>query len=150
MKAQDMQTFIDAARNYLTQAGDTEVEVGAPHLTEQKNLVAHDYTGLIGISGGYKGCVYVSAPKAMLRHILLHLGEPDYNEDNCLDLVGEIANTLSGNARRHFGEHFMISVPITLNGAPERIKTSTDIRPYVIPLIWRSYKATLVICLEKA
>jgi chemotaxis protein CheX len=62
-----------------------------------------------------------------------------------LDLVGEVANTFAGNARRHFGEKFNISVPSSLNGAQGKAFDG-DSRPYVIPIQWRAYNSALVVC----
>jgi len=35
--------------------------------------------------------------------------------------VGEVANTISGNARTHFGSTLEISVPVTIKGASTQI-----------------------------
>ena len=47
------------------------------------------------------GCVYFSAPRLLMCELLLQMQEPDTCEQNLLDAVGEVANTISGNARRH-------------------------------------------------
>jgi chemotaxis protein CheX len=47
----------------------------------------------------------------MLRHILLALGENGSSEGLYNERVGEIANAISGNARRQPGKEFNISVP---------------------------------------
>jgi chemotaxis protein CheX len=64
------------------------------------------------------------------------------------DLVGEVANTISGNARRDFGKDFMISVPQVVAGDPEKVQTPDNTRSFVIPINWRSHSAQLVVCLE--
>ena len=45
----------------------------------------------------------------------------DTSVDNILDLVGEVANTISGNARKVFGREFLISVPVMIEGAVDKI-----------------------------
>ena len=45
----------------------------------------------------------VSMPPQLLRELLLLQGETDLSESNLLDAVGEIANTLGGNARKIAG-----------------------------------------------
>jgi chemotaxis protein CheX len=40
----------------------------------------------------------------MLRHLLISTGELDQSSDSLLDVIGEMANTISGNARRYFGD----------------------------------------------
>ena len=49
----------------------------------------------------------------------------DTSVDNILDLVGEVANTISGNARKVFGREFLISVPVMIEGAVDKIYTQT-------------------------
>ncbi len=84
----------------------------------------------------------------MLTHLLTCLGETEISSENHCDVVGEVANTISGNARKSFGREFMISVPVVIQGEPERIKLPKDIRSFVIPLTWHHNDAALVINLE--
>ena len=62
-----------------------------------------EYNGLVSFMGGYTGYVMVSMPAAMLRDLLVLQHEHNVSEANLLDAVGEIANTLAGNARKVFG-----------------------------------------------
>ena len=62
-----------------------------------------------------------------------------------MDLVGEISNTISGNARREFGEQFMLSVPIVLKGKSDDIGVMQTANIYMIPIVWRRFKANLII-----
>lgn len=143
-----LKVFVDGVISYFEHTSDKEVKLGAPYLIDNKEATAFDYTGIIGISGpAYRGCVYFTAPKVLLTHLLLSLGEQDTSMDNMLDLVGEVANTLSGNARRDFGHEFMISVPIMIEGAPSRIHLPDDLRSYVIPVYWKAYSAAVIVCL---
>ena len=64
------------------------------------------------------------------------------------DLVGEVANTLSGNARKDFGRNFIISTPSVVTGSSSTIGYSPDTRPIVVPIDWRAYHANLVVCLN--
>ena len=110
--------------------------------------ITHEFTGIIGIYGKKKGCVYFTAPMSLLKHLLLSIGETNTSRDALSDLVGEVANTISGNARSYFGTEFMISVPVVVNGKTERIKLPSSLRSYVIPVNWRNYEAAIVISLE--
>ena len=148
MQEQHLQVFIDGAVHYFKQAKASDVNVGTPYLADTKSPAAFDCTGIIGITGPFEGCVYFTAPSALLRHILLSLGEVDNGPEYMRDLVGEIANTISGNARAEFGSEFMISVPVMVDGAPESIYLPKDVRSYVIPIYWKAYSAAIVICLR--
>ena len=149
MKEQKLQVFIDGVQNYFNQMNKDEIIVGTPYLVENEMPAAHDYTGIIGISGVSKGVVYFTAPHALLEHLLILMKEEDRSEENLTDLVGEVANTIAGNARSEFGEEFNISVPIVIRGAPDEILLPRKDRSFVIPIEWKSYHAAIVICLRK-
>lgn len=148
MSEETLQVFIDGAIRFFEHTNDKEVKVGTPYLVENNSPAAYDLTGIIGISGPYRGCVYFTAPRILLKHLLLSIGETDTRSENLFDLVGEVANTISGNARSTFGQEFMISVPIMLEGAPSHIHLPKNLRSYVIPIYWKAYHAAVVICLE--
>ena len=148
MKEEDLCVFVEAVKHYFAQHSETSVEVQTPYLRENKDALALKYTGIIGISGQSKGCVYFSAPQGLLRQLLLVLKESDVSHDNMCDLVGEVANTISGNARRHFGSKFMISVPVVVSGNSEKINLPKDVRSFVVPVLWRSHESVLVVCIE--
>ena len=82
--------------------------------------------------------------------MLESIKEPDLSEDNMTDLVGEVANTIAGNARSEFGEQFQISVPIVIRGIPDEILLPRKDRSFVIPLEWRKHQAAIVISLRKS
>ena len=70
------------------------------------------------------------------------------SHENLCDLVGEITNTLSGNARRDFGQQFQISVPAVLSGRDGKLDYPKTGRPIIIPIEWRNYHARLIVCLQ--
>ncbi|WP_373092066.1 chemotaxis protein CheX [Zhongshania sp.] len=148
MTEDKLQIFIDGVVRYFAHTADNDMRVGTPYLASNAEPISMDYTGIIGISGNNKGCVYFTAPKIMLKHLMMSLGEPDTSEANMIDLVGEVANTISGNARRELGKDFMISVPVVVSGAPSNIHLPSEMRSYVVPAVWRSYSAAVVICLQ--
>ena len=63
-------------------------------------------------------------------------------------LVGEIANTISGNARRHFGPNFMISVPVVVAGSARSIQVPKDVKAYILPLRWHKLEAAMIASLR--
>jgi chemotaxis protein CheX len=121
--------------------------VGSPYLVTDGKPGAYEYSGVIGISGARKGIVYFTAPRGMLTVLLMRMQETDCSEETIKDLVGEVANTISGNARRDFGKSFVISVPTVVAHEPDKI-TAPHQRSYVIPINWRAHSAKLVVCLE--
>lgn len=148
MTEADIQVFIDGVKRYFENSVSLAAQVSTPYLVNSTEAPAEDFTGIIGVSGGRKGCVYFSAPRAMLQHLLLGLGEPTVTSELMRDLVGEVANTVSGNARAVFGSDFMISVPVVVQGRPENLQLPKQLKAFVVPFQWQSYSAMLVVCLE--
>jgi len=148
MKEDDLHVFIDGIKNYFSQTSESTASVETPYLQENNDTLVFAYTGIIGISGKNKGCVYFTAPENLLKQMLLVQKENDTSHENICDLVGEIANTIAGNARRYFGSEFMISVPIVVSKQPDQIKLPKDIRSFIIPITWRNHESALVISLD--
>ena len=148
MDEEELQVFIDGTTNYFVQVFDTPANVEAPYLKDEESVIL-DYTGVIGISGSCRGCVYYTASTGMLETLLRLLGEEDVSPHNLADMVGEISNTLSGNARQDFGSHFMISVPVIVEGQPSGLDLPSNTRTFVIPVMWNDFRSYLIICLEK-
>jgi chemotaxis protein CheX len=78
----------------------------------------------------------------------MKMQENDFSHENMRDLVGEVANTISGNARRDFGNEFVISVPSVLAGERSEAPRVPGARAFVIPINWRSHSAKLVVALK--
>ncbi len=148
MKEQKLQVFVDIISNYFGLFGEDELVVDTPYLLENKQPQVHDYTGVIGISGAQKGVVYFTATTPLLSRILDSMGENDQGEDNLIDLTGEVANTISGNARKEFGSMFHISVPIVFKGAPQSIILPKNERSFIIPVTWQHQLGEIVVCLQ--
>jgi chemotaxis protein CheX len=147
MDEKDIQVLIDGTVHYFHRVVDRATEVGTPYLADHAEPVISDYTGVIHITGARRGSIYFTAPAAMLSHILLKQGEPDRSPELMADIVGEVANTISGNARRSFGQEFLISVPSVYQGMAVRAKLALAERAFVVPITWKQYKAALVVSL---
>lgn len=145
MDEHQLRAFVEIVQHYFEQTSKRGAQIGSPYLADLASLPIFDYTGVIGISGARRGCVYFTAPARMLRNLLLRLGEADVSEANLADLVGEVANTISGNARKTFGADFGISVPVVIKGSDQSIKIPSAIKSYVIPMNWQHDEAALVV-----
>ena len=111
LDAEEVRTFVQGTVHFFETATGHAATVGSPYLCIDKSAVVQDYAGVIGISGNREGKVYFTAPRGMLSVMLMCMNETDTGEQNVRDLVGEVANTISGNARRDFGRNFVISTP---------------------------------------
>jgi chemotaxis protein CheX len=149
MTEEEIQVFIEGALHYFERVTGSAAAVDAPYLKGDES-VALEYTGVIGISGRHRGAVYFTAASEPLVGLLQTYGETDHSTPNQADLVGEIANTIAGNARRYFGAEFLISVPIILRGQLDEITLPRHMKTVVIPIQWRSWRCYLLVSLHKS
>jgi chemotaxis protein CheX len=143
----ELKVFVDTVTHYFLQTTKEPAVVRAAYLADGV-IPRFEYTGLITVSGSFRGCVHFSAPAGLVKSLLIELGERDQSDENLLDAVGEIANTIAGNAQRHFGKALEISVPVKLQGGSEQIKAAVRARPFVIALQWRRHSAVVVVDME--
>ena len=147
MDEEQLRSFVEIVQHYFENQGGKAAEVGSPYLADPEALPMLDFTGVIGISGARQGCIYLTASQDLLKTLLLHVGETDTSEANVADLVGEMANTIAGNARTHFGPEFMISVPLAVQGRAQGFQMPRGVKAYVIPMYWHKLSASLVVSL---
>ncbi|MDE2295663.1 MAG: chemotaxis protein CheX [Gammaproteobacteria bacterium] len=142
----ELKVFVEGTTNFFEVAAQQPASIGSPYLVEEP-LALHEYSGLIEVTGKREGVVCFTAPKTMLAVLLMKMHETDFGHETMRDLVGEVANTISGNARRDFGNDFRISPPRVLFGETPPIEPRPGARTFVIPIHWRSHSAKLVVAL---
>lgn len=144
---QRYQIFIDSVLQYFHQL-KIEIAIDTPYLKTNQHPILWDYTGIIGITGNQKGLVYFTAPTALLEQLLLAIDEQDCSDENLIDLVGEFANTIAGNARKDFGADFNISVPLVVKGKPDHLILPRNGHSFVVPIHWQEHQAAIVVFLQ--
>jgi chemotaxis protein CheX len=144
----DITVFITMARRYFEALDHTTPLIIEPPFIRERPSPFLDYTGIIGISGREQGAICFTATSQMLINILHALKDTRTGDDSRRDLVGEIANTLSGNAREEFGRQFIISVPVVSVRQEIGFDFPGNSRNYVIPLNWKAQLAYLLVCLK--
>ena len=144
----ELAAFVRCVEHYFSETLSQRTEIGTPYLVETRSKIGKDYTGVIGISGRRRGIVYFTAPRGLLTVLLMAHGENEISHEHMCDLVGEVANTISGNARRDFGRDFLISVPEVVTGEPDPARRPPSARSFVIPIHVRNHEAQLVIALQ--
>ena len=82
----------------------------------------------------------------MLKRLLLGFGEPQLNEELLGDLVGEMANTIAGNACKEITAELRISPPVITQGTINEEFLAIISRSFVMPLRWKSVIAQLIVC----
>ena len=146
LRSEDIEVFSEAISHFFNVYTGEAAQVRSAYLLGPDTPVRwNDFNGQIDVSGNYVGQICFPAPRALLSHVLLKMGESVFTDDKHGDIVGEIANTLSGRARRHFGEGLEISPPRLAETATASIETGSGHRPYAIPLLWHGYEASLLV-----
>ncbi len=142
-----LKIFINSIFYYFDHTCKEPVDIGSPYLVDSMDVIEAEYTALIAITGEYQGVCCFSTPKALLKDVISSVGVSDVSQNMLIDTAGEIANTLSGNARKYLGSNFNISVPIVFKGPPDGSYLPKGAKIYAIPIEWKGTKATLGICL---
>lgn len=144
MNETDLRVFADAVRHYFRQLGDENAQIRTSFLQDSASIPVYDYTGIIRVGGDYSGQVRVSASRRLISHLLQRqCAAPVVTTELCLDAVGELANTLAGNARKHYGERLHISVPEAYVGSgPNDLSRQ---RLMVIMVDWKQYGLAVLV-----
>lgn len=149
LRPEDIEVFSEAITHFFTTCTGETASVRSAYLLEKgPPILWNDFNGMIEVNGQYLGSICFSAPRALLSHVLLKMGETVFTDERHSDIVGEIANTLAGRARRHFGEGLDISTPRLIDPVPNMSPARSSAVPYAIPLHWHGYEASLVVQLE--
>jgi chemotaxis protein CheX len=143
----DLKFFVDTLRRYFVVTTGQEPQVTSAFLAVGE-IEGHEYNGIVSFSGAYNGHVIVSMPPQLLRELLIVQHETDLSSGNLLDAVGEVANTLAGNARMQLGQGLQISVPVKLQGS-SGIKARVRRHPYAITLRWNHQSALVCVDMER-
>ncbi len=153
-----LEVFVDGLSNYFAHLDVTKsvrsgmqqksFQIGTPYLLDRSDALGLDYTGRISISGTNSGQVSFSASSTLLKMILIGYGVTSLSEEKHKDIVGEVANTIAGNARRVLGSAFNISAPTVVKGAIKSEDVDLKELCYVLPVRWKNNPAQLIINLD--
>jgi chemotaxis protein CheX len=147
MNEEEIRVFIDGVVRYFDRVTGKPATVETPFL-KGEHPISLDYTGVIGISGRQRGAVFFTSDSALLTKVLETLGEVEIDSEAMADLVGEVANTISGNARRFYGHEFRITVPTVMQGGDQDVGLPGKPKELVIPVLWQGLRCYLIVSLE--
>jgi chemotaxis protein CheX len=145
----NIRVFAEGIERYFEKLTNELARTEKPVLIQEINPHISDYTGVIGISGSHKGSIFFSSTRGLSLELLSDLQIDDVDEEKIMDLVGDVSNTVSGNARRELGAKFTLSPPVILKGKGEDMKVSQIEEVYLIALSWKGHKANLIVSLEE-
>lgn len=144
-----LKVFSRSTMRYFDAVAGGGATLGTPYLGGDTESAGLGFSAVIGISGSYRGNIYYTASREKLRELLPLLGERTADDTLCSELVGEITNTISGNAREQLGGNFMISPPFMLQARPLSVHPTRGVPLYVLPIAWRQFSSRLLIALSK-
>jgi chemotaxis protein CheX len=123
--------FVQSVKNVLSTMAGVQTTVERPHF-KTTHCAEYDYSGIIAFSGKIIGTVVVSFQReAAIALVAAFAGDkiepetPDF-----ADAIGELANMISGAAKKDLGSMASISVPSVIMG-----KNHTVFRPHDIPCL---------------
>jgi chemotaxis protein CheX len=150
MEEDILKIFAQSVTRYFDTIASGGAALGTPYLGGENEAAGLGFSAVIGITGLYRGNIYYTAPREKLNALLPHIGEATPDDRLCAELVGEIANTISGNAREHLGGGFMISTPFILEGRDLAVHTAKNATCYVLPVSWKQHPSRVLISIQKS
>ncbi len=119
-----------------------------PPLLETSLPAQLDYTGYLPVTGRLNGWVGLSLSSPLLCHLLRHLGEEEHDHAAQLDLVSEMAGSITSHAREHFGERLLLQPPLvsTAEEFPEELVPPPLF--FRLPFAWSGEQAYLLVALH--
>ena len=152
---QQIQIAREGILNYFANYSIKDILIGeSTDVLDLDDSMVYDFTGLIGISGKYRGGMYVTCKTDFVRGLMKQVmgGDiADESPDLFADLVGEMANTLSGYYQKIYGDLFLISIPHVIIGKSEigSIKVKLKQASFQIPFKWEGSEGKLVFSIEE-
>jgi chemotaxis protein CheX len=150
MEEDILKIFVQSVTRYFDTIADGGTSFGTPYLGGEPESAGLGFSAVIGITGAYRGNIYYTASREKLHALLPYLGETEPDDRLCAELVGEITNTISGNAREQLGGGFMISTPFILAGGTLAVHTAKHSVCYVLPVTWRQHPSRVLVSLQKS
>ncbi|MGL1935721.1 MAG: chemotaxis protein CheX [Fibrobacterales bacterium] len=149
VKVEHINPFIKATiESFSTMIGVT-LKPGKIQLKDTASTI-HDISGIIGLSGGARGAIAISFPKACALDVVSKfIGEEinDINED-VTDAIGELANIIAGYAKKDLTEFsIQISLPSVITGEGHKVSDAKDVTAMVIPFTYDSFSFDLGVAL---
>ncbi|GAB4442960.1 MAG: hypothetical protein OHK0011_25290 [Turneriella sp.] len=146
MKDAELKHFVDSTLKYFQNATGSAATLGIPYVKKPDEDLYCDFTGIIGISGSRRGAIYVCTPRPLLVELAkVVTGQGEVSEEAVRDMVGELANTIAGNATQAFDRNFQISVPVIIEGRPRSISIQLETPAFVLPAEWKGVRFSVIV-----
>lgn len=144
MRVEYINPFIISTKKVLSTMAFMESKPGKPYLKPENDAKAlGDISAVIELSGESKGSIGISFTKDCILQVASQMFGQDFTQidEEIRDMVGEIVNMVSGEARRELaklGFHFSAGIPVTSLGPGHDIKHFVQARVILIPFETKS------------
>lgn len=148
LTTEDVTALLSCISDYFASLNGARPEFGIPYNLDPKaqKHPLYGYSGHIGISGSHRGGMVITCDKDFISGLLqLVLGAEAESDEDIIQMIAEMVNTVAGNARAHFGSGFDISVPTVVVGEPDEFKFVLAEPTLVIPFSWAQHRANAII-----
>jgi chemotaxis protein CheX len=149
-----IQLFIDVSRNVFKEFLSAELTADRPYFMDAKSITDWDISAIIGLTGEGRGAVVISMKKELavkLTGMLTGTRHQDLDNE-VVDAIGEIANIIAGNIKKHLEETFKLitSLPTIVQGPLHVVKwPSGQARIICIPFtIFQNEVFNLAVAIE--
>jgi chemotaxis protein CheX len=144
--------FIKAAQDILQTMANLHPVVGAPYVKREKTQEG-DLSALIGVTGDRRGTISITFQRNAAYALLVGmLGDDVHDVQNDMeDVVGEITNMVSGQARASLVETGLTmhgSTPTIIAGQGHTLHHKASGPPIAIPFELGDGKFTIEFCFE--
>lgn len=135
MRAAHINPFIMATIKVFDTMVQCPLTRGTPSM-KKGNLPEHDITGIIGYTGLAEGCVVISISLPLALHATsMMLGKEVSGIDHdVIDAVGELANMIAGQAKKHLEAlKLRVTLPTVVSGRSHHIGYPEGVTAMCIP-----------------
>ena len=139
MKVEYLNPFIFATRKVLSMMAFMESKPKKPSLKTPGDLKAlGDISAVIPVSGECNGSIGISFTESCILQVAYQMFGEEYDvvNDEIVDMVGEIVNMVSGDARKELeklGFNFQAGIPSMAHGKGHLLKHTVSDRIIIIP-----------------
>jgi len=144
MKVEYINPFILATKKVLSTMAFMESKPRKPYLKAEGDYKAPgDISAVIELTGESRGSIAISFTQRCILQVAFQMFGQKYTEidDEIVDMVGEIVNMVSGEARSSLakiGFTFTAGIPVSIKGENHDIKHFVDARIIQIPFQTKS------------
>lgn len=153
MNVEYINPFLMATPKVLKTMAFTDATAGKPFL-KKEDLAGGDVSGIVGITGATEGSMSISFTESCICYIITNMFGEEVKgvNDEVKDAVGEIANMISGDARRVLSEKgiaLSAAIPTVISGKNHTITHLSKGHAIAIPFSTPGGDFVVEICFNK-